>query len=561
MLLWGFLFVMYNIIILTNGKNKIEKNKKHIISIVTIIYIILIILIFVTPIYFNINENGITVNLYGLSQTIFSISFMGCGIIILLLLLLNIKYISAKKYIPTLTFLILLMFVGIIQILFPKMLLMSFFITIVTSLMYHTIENPDMKMIEKLNMAKDQADKANRAKSDFLSSMSHEIRTPLNAIVGFSEAVKMSKSLDEAVENADDIINASQTLLEIVNGILDISKIESGKLEIVNSNYNAKELFTNVSKLIQYKLDEKALEFKVNIAEDLPHTLYGDYANIKKIVTNLLSNAAKYTDSGYVKYDVNCIIKDNICRLIISVEDSGRGIKEEQMDKLFTRFQRLDEDKNSTIEGTGLGLAITKHLVEKMNGDIVVQSKYGKGSKFTVTIDQRISLENVENAYSSNNDNKEINIKDKKILVVDDNILNLKVAKKTLEKYTTNVELVESGFICLDKLKENKYDLILLDDMMPKMSGKETLVKIKQLGINTPVVALTANAISGEREKYINLGFNEYLSKPIDKKELEIVLGKIFYDNTNTLNNQTHFRDISIEEIENMKDVINVVEE
>jgi len=237
------------------------------------------------------------------------------------------------------------------------------------------------------------------------------------------------------------------------------------------------------------------------------------------------------------------------------------------MNKLFSKFQRLDEDKNTTVEGTGLGLAITKHLIEMMGGDIVVQSKYGEGSKFTVTLDQRISIEevNLDNTISFSLNNIEIDIKDKKLLVVDDNNLNLKVARKALEPYTSNVELVESGFECLERLKSNNYDLILLDDMMPRMSGKETLVKIKEMGVTIPVIALTANAISGEREKYIKLGFDEYLSKPIDKKELERVLKRIFYNINNKKNEnnkfESKFKDVSFEEIENMQDTIIVIKD
>jgi len=544
-----------------------SSNVKKIYTYIHIILLLIVItIIYVLPIEVVAKNNFQIHYTIGLSVNFSYIISFVYVIGILFIIIKNVKNLKNKKYLPVFMFFIIGTFAIIIQKTYPQFLLLTYAQTLICLCMYFTIENPDIKMIEQLNIAKDQAEKANRAKSDFLSSMSHEIRTPLNAIVGFSEAVKTSDTLEEAVENADYIITASGTLLEIVNGVLDISKIESGKLEIVNSNYKARELFENVSKLINHRIEEKALEFKINIAEDIPDMLYGDYANIKKVVTNLLSNAAKYTESGYVKYDVNCVKKNDICRLIISVEDSGRGIKPEQMNKLFTKFQRLDEDKNTTVEGTGLGLAITKHLVEMMGGEIVVQSKYGTGSKFTVTLDQRITLEekNLDNTISFKLNEIEIDIKDKKLLVVDDNTLNLKVAKKALETYTTNIELIESGFECLERLKSNNYDLILMDDMMPKMSGKETLVKIKEMGVTTPVIALTANAISGEREKYINLGFNEYLSKPIDKKELERVLKRIFYNSNNVSSegkSESKFKEITLEEIENMEDTIVVIKD
>ena len=394
--------------------------------------------------------------------------------------------------------------------------------------MYFTIENPDVKMIEQLELAKDSADKANAAKTDFLSSMSHEIRTPLNAIVGFSDCIVSSEELEEAKENAKDIINASNTLLEIVNGILDISKIEAGKMDIVNSNYNASNLFSGLAKLMTPKMNEKGLDFQVTIAPDLPAVLYGDSANIKKVVTNLLSNAYKYTDSGFVKYDVKCVNANGVCRLIITVTDSGRGIKKESIDKLFTKFQRVDEDRNTTIEGTGLGLAITKQLVELMGGSVVASSIYGEGSKFTITLDQRI--ENVEVLEEKINVIDTIDLTGKKILVVDDNSINLKVAKKLLERYNATVEICDSGFKCIELIESGaSFDLILMDDMMPKMSGVETLKKLKEKEtFKMPVFALTANAITGMRERYLEAGFDSYLAKPIEKEAMIAEFNKLF---------------------------------
>ena len=394
------------------------------------------------------------------------------------------------------------------------------------TIMYFTIENPDLKMMNELELAKKNAEKANEAKTEFLSNMSHEIRTPLNAIVGFSNSIMEDKSLEEAQNEAKDIIMASENLLEIVNGILDISKIEAGKMEIVNVNYNPLNLFNDVAKLIKPRIIEKPIEFKTNFSSDIPGVLYGDNGKVKEIITNLLTNAAKYTDSGWIDFSVSCINEKNTSKLVISVEDTGRGIKPDKIDKLFTKFNRLEEDKNTTLEGTGLGLAITKNLVDMMGGKIIVQSKYGDGSKFTVYLSQKI-VSMVDNSKDEEKEDVVRNYSNSRVLVVDDNNLNIKVAVRLLKKYNIVPDTVMSGMECIDYVNKNKYDLILMDDMMPKLSGVDTFKKLKENSdFNTPVVILTANAISGMKEKYLSLGLDDYLAKPIERGELDRVLKK-----------------------------------
>ena len=433
-----------------------------------------------------------------------------------------------KKILPFFSFIICLAIMLVARALIPGLLLNSFSSAFATILMYFTIENPDIKMIEQLNIAREQAEKANAAKTDFLSNMSHEIRTPLNAIVGFSNLLLDDKDVPEkAKDEVRDIVMASDNLLEIVNGILDISKIEANKLEIVNNEYSTKKVIDELVALSKGRLGDKPIEFKTNFAPDLPPVLYGDAGRIKQICVNILTNAIKYTKEGWIEFKISSVVKDNICRLIISVEDTGIGIKEGNIDKLFNKFERLDLDENVTIEGTGLGLAITKKLVDLMHGKIVVQSVFGRGSKFTVCLDQRI-VKNPTIKVETEKHYEEVNVQNKKVLLVDDNKINLKVAERLLKTYGIDVECVDSGFACIDKIKAHeKYDLIMLDDMMPRMSGVETLKKLKEIpGFDMKVIALTANALTGMKEKYLNDGFDDYLAKPINKDELNKIVNR-----------------------------------
>ncbi len=528
LLTWITLFTIYIFIISTKNKSN-AKTKEYITKIFTIfsiIYSLLVIAIIVLPLYY-FNENNVVYS-YGPSASLLYIVSGIYMIIWIICMISNLKNIKSKKYFPIFAYMIIGIAVIYIQMNNPGLLLMSSMETFVTFLMYFTIENPDLKIIEELNIARDQADKANNAKSEFLSNMSHEIRTPLNAIVGFSQALEEENLPDEAKDEVKDIIMASQSLLEIVNGILDISKIEANKLEIVNAEYDFNKVLEELVALTRARMGDKPLQFKTSFDPTIPTVLYGDHTRIKQIILNLLTNAVKYTKEGYINFKVDSVIKEDVCRLIISVEDSGIGIKEENINKLFSKFERFDLEKNITIEGTGLGLAITKKLVDLMNGKIVVQSTYGEGSRFTVAIDQKI-VKTPTITIKDQNEQKEVkafDVSGKRILVVDDNKLNLKVATRLLKEYNVEIETIDSGFECIEKIKAGQtYDLILMDDMMPKMTGTETIAKLKQIeGYNIPTIALTANAISGMKEKYMKAGFDGYLSKPIDKLELNRII-------------------------------------
>ena len=529
---WTFTFAFYIYVISYNKKNSEEKIEhfRKIFHYLLGAFVLITFIIYVLPIEFNFANN--VVFPMGASVTLTYLIAGVCIIFSFFCAIKNRKNIILFKYTPLFAMVISMIVIVVVQRLFPDLFLVNFCLSIVVVILYFTIENPDIKLIKELNLAKVQAEKANQAKTEFLSNMSHEIRTPLNAITGFAEALKDEKDLPEkARDDVNDILMASDSLLEIVNGVLDISKIEANKLEIINNNYNPYKMFNDLTTLTKVRIGEKPIELIVKIDETIPKVLYGDHTRVKQVILNILTNAAKYTKEGHIIFKVDSLIKGDICRIIVSVEDTGIGIKRDKIDKLFDKFERLDEDRNTTIEGTGLGLAITKKLVQLMHGQLVVQSVYGKGSKFTVSIDQKIAPSDVKledtMEVSREELTKDEDVIGKSVLVVDDNKLNIKVATRLLEEYGITVDSCMSGAECLEKVKSIKYDLIFMDDMMPRMSGTETFHKLKEdPNFSTPVVVLTANAIAGMEEKYLGEGFNSYLSKPIERKALDNVINK-----------------------------------
>ena len=537
-ILWFSLLYYYSIVFIGEIKANnlfeiIKLNKKT--KIISLMFLILSIIYFFVP-FEEFNPNRISYLPGYAAYYIFGFCAF-CVFAIIFHLLKNGKKAPIRTRNSVWLMIIELVMIFVLQLSFPLIAISGIGVAVQLFFLYFNIENPDLKIINEVTVLKADIERSNKAKSDFLSNMSHEIRTPMNAIIGFSESLLGDSNFDEKSAKSDirHIASAGNNLLDIINNILDISKIESGKETLQPKEYSLSSVVMELSSIIDTRIADKPIKFIIDIDKNIPSKFYGDSVKLFQILLNILTNSVKYTEVGKIKLTVTCDIKDDVCNLHFKIADTGYGIKKEDYNKLFEKFSRLDTATNNEIEGTGLGLVITKKYVDLMDGKIWFESEYDVGTTFYVDISQRIinktALGDILDPVKPEKELEYINCSSYSILIVDDNKLNQKVASRLLQKYKFNIDIASSGKECIYKIKEDKhYDMIFMDHMMPDMDGIETLHVLKKLEDYNipPIIALTANAITGMKEMYLKEGFDEYLSKPINVTELNKLIIKYF---------------------------------
>jgi len=514
LLTWVTLLSLYTFIIVNNPQSKFKHTKISII----ITYIINIIIIFYLPI--NYYNDGELIYTYGLSvYWVYIISFVYI-IISIINILLSKTNLKDKKLIPIIAFIIIGTITTIIQLINPGMLLATSMETFVTVLMYFTIENPDMKMLEEVNKAKKISDNANQEKSMFLFNMTKEIRNISRNIDDhadniLSEVSKEETNIENIGDNAREIKYDISKFNTMTNDILDISNIDASNIKIYNTKFNIKLIIKGLVSIYKEKCQEKGLEFRTDIASDIPEYLYGDSINLKKVMITLLDNAIKYTNNGYVELSVNFVKKLDICRLIISIEDSGIGIKTEELDTIF--YKKKEELNRNNLKNN---LYTAKKIITMMEGTIIANSDYNKGTTMKIVLDVKI-VPTKENVYIKEYDNK-------KILLVDDSETCEKIIKKILRGSNITIERTEYGKYCLDKIRrKEKYDLILIKDELKPLDGYTIMTKLQEIrNFNIPCILLTKNTNVEYDDSYQKYGFKDYIIKSNDKNKILHTLDK-----------------------------------
>ena len=503
--IWCSVFSVYVFLISSKKeKNELKSYLKKVSIFHIVIDVITMFLIFVLPVQFNINDLGYVMYSYGPSVNIVFISSTLYIILMFTCLIRNFKNIKSKKYLPIYVYMVIGVLVGIVQKLHPEILAFTSMEAFITVIMYFTIENPDKKLLEEIHMSKKIADAANEDKSMLIYNMMNEVKSIASDINKSSEVILNSNNLEENRFFAREIISSNNKLYSMANNIYNIDVIDDINVKTVKNKYNIKLLLKEVISKNKELFEDKDISFRFNIDSNLPNTLYGDSINLKNVLNTIIGNSYKYTDKGYVELSVNAIFKKDIVRLIIKIEDSGIGIKAEDLDKCLNKNTK---DQNS--------LYGARKTINIMGGNLLISSEYNKGTIITIILALKI--------YTSKKDNKYNNyLDDKKILIIDDNTSSIKLITKILSKCNINIDTERTGKIALDKIRKgSKYNLILLDEEMPYISGEVVMKKLNNIkNFSTPVILLTKNKSIPYTEEYKESGFIDYILKPIDKDDL-----------------------------------------
>ncbi len=534
-IIWAAVFMVYIYSVTRNKKDDLMEYIKSR-RVLAMVIVVAVIITYIASCMLNVTyHSAVNPNFFVIGgpalYPVYVIAGVGCIAITIIMLKFKNTLVKNLRF-PVIYFVVLFTFLVAIEFIFfdYRVNYIYFVFCFLHMGMFFTIESQDKRLLTQVENGRKEAEIANKAKTEFLSNISHEIRTPMNTILGFSQALLEENKLTEDIVKRDavNIREASANLLELINNILDISRIESGKEIIDTKDYKLEDLLMEVNSIIFSKISKDVLEFKINVDPNIPTMYNGDSNKLYKILINVLLNAITHTKFGSVSLDVGGAYVGDSFKLSFVISNNGHEMTEAEFNKSFEDFAE-GTSTNSAVDSVKLGLIVAKRLIEIVDGTIDFKNEKGKGTRYIISIDQkviddmRIGNLFIENKFS---DGKVYDFSNKRVLVVDDNKINLKLAERLLSQFNMNIKTAENGKECIDLVKDNSYDIILLDHMMPELDGVATVHILRESGITTPVIALTANSYTGSKDNYIKEGFTDYLAKPIRYKDLYRLLAK-----------------------------------